>query len=100
MRANGSGNRNAKRFKRIGQTYPVRILKPNGGETLHLVRVVSPVEQRIRFWKKEQAQGKLFTTEIIQPLEYRKYIILEKLIDGFMTTTEHTFDIADFKVTE
>ena len=84
MSANGSGK--PKKSDRVGQIYPVRIFRVNGGDSLHLVRTVSPVEQRIKFWEKEKDQKKILIHESFTPPTLRRHKIFEKLVDSFITT--------------
>ena len=84
MSANGSGK--PKKGDRVGQIYPVRIFRVNGGDSLQLVRTASPVEQRVQFWKKEKDQKKMLIHEAFISPAVRRYNIFEKLVDSFITT--------------
>jgi len=79
-------NGKPKKSERLGQIYPVKIFRVNGGDSLHLVRTVSPVEQRVRFWKKESDQKKILIHESFVSPTVRRYKIFEKLVDSFITT--------------
>lgn len=87
MSANGAGNQSAKR-NRVSQIYPVKILRPGKKGLLCLIRIVTPLEQSIRFWQQEKEQSKLFTREAFLPETYRKYAAVEKIIDSFMSTED------------
>jgi len=92
MSANGHASRSGK-VLRVDQTYPARILRPGKKGKLRLVRIVGPVEQRIRFWQQEKEQSALFTREAFFSPLLKEYNHTQKLVDGFMTEDDHRINI-------